>query len=151
MNKTIQKYYHDKNINVIGLLQDDIGSNNEKVLCYIEYVINNLLSVTGIERLLEDIAKINKRDIEGERIYHNAIMELHSIVFVHRELKLKILEVESNKNRVFSPHRVKKEWSCDIKATDLTKDYFFESKDASSEITTRYMDKSEITHFTPMS
>lgn len=149
MSKAIQKYYEDNKINVVGLLHADIVKNNKKALCHIEYAINNLLSVNGIGRLLVDIANVDKSGFEGERIYYNLLTELHAGGFVHDELKLKILEVESGGSRIFSPYRKKEGKSCDIKATNSIKDYFFEVKDASSEITTSYV-RDGITHFTPM-
>lgn len=148
MKNTIQKYYHDKNVNILGLLKKDVEENNEKALRYIKYAIKYLLGVKGVERLLEDIAQVVKPGNEGERIYCNSLTELHGICFVHNSLKLKILEVESKTNKVLSSNR-KGDKSCDIKATNSVRDYYFESKDASSEIMTSYEDR-EHTHFTPM-
>ena len=147
MKKVIQKYYHDKNVNIIGLLKNDIEENNEKALRYVKYVIKNLLGVEGVEQLLEDIAQVDKSGYEGKRIYYNSLTELHATYFVHKSLKLKIVEVESKTNTVLSPNR-KGDKSCDIKATNSVRDYYFESKDASSEIMTSYEDRGH-TLFTP--
>lgn len=148
MKNTIRKYYQGKNVNIVGLLKNDIEESNEKALRYIKYAIKNLLRVNGVQQLLEDIAQVVKPGNEGERIYYNSLTELHAIYFVHNSLKLKILEVESKTNTVLSPNR-KGNKSCDIKATDSARDYYFESKDASSEIMTSYEDKGH-TFYTPM-
>lgn len=136
MKNTIQKYYSDKNITIVGRLKNDIQKNNDRALRYIEYAIKNLLDTKGIEQLLKEIAQVVKSGNEGERIYHNRIMQFHAIYFVHHSLKLRILEVDSKTNKVLSPNR-KRNKSCDIKATNSIRDYYFEAKDASSEITTR--------------
>ena len=148
MKKTIQKYYQDRSINVVGLLKNHIEESNEKALRYIKYAIKNLLGVKGVEQLLEHVAQVVKPGNEGERIYYNSLMELHAIYFVHNSLKLAVLEVESRTNKVLSPNR-KGDKSCDIKATNSVRDYYFESKDASSEIMTSYEDRGH-TFYTPM-
>ncbi len=143
----IQKYYKKNNISPLGRLKEDINNRNEKALRYIDYAIKNLLNVVGIKDKLREIALIKKSGNEGERIYHNSIMELHDMFFVHNVLKLNILEVDSRTNDILSPYR-KIERSCDIKACDATDTYYFESKDASSEIMTVYQ-KNGGEYFTP--
>ena len=150
MKEIIQKYYCNKKINVIGPLRDDIEKGNERALRYVGYVIKDLLNTKGVEELLKDIAEINISGKEGKRIYYNSIMQLHAIYFAHSTLKLQILEVESKTNKVLSPYRKKSNKSCDIRAKDSAREYYFESKDASAEIMTSYKLKKGY-YFCPMS
>lgn len=149
MKDNILTYYNKQNINIRIWICKDINENNEKALCYVNYSINNLLNVKGIPELLYDIAQIEASDINGERSYYNTLTEFHGIFFVHHGLKLEIIEVESNKNRILSPYRKNNSKSCDIKATDSFRDYYFEIKDASSQITTQEI-KNGIKYFKPM-
>lgn len=135
--KSLQRYYSKQKIKPIGGLRKDLQKRNVKALRYINYVARNLVSVKGISELLREIALISQSGNEGERIYHNSLMELHAIYFVHNVLDFKILEVESRKNKIFSPF-TKKDKSCDIKAEFQGSVYYFESKDASVEITTQH-------------
>ncbi len=146
--KLITDYYNNQNIKIINWMKKDIDENNHLALFYVEYAIKNLMNIKGVKDLLKDISEIEETEIKGERIYHNSIMELHAIYFVDKTLKLRILEVESKNNTILSPNR-KGDKSCDIKALNCNKNCYFESKDASSEITTSYV-RGEMVHFTPM-
>ncbi len=142
-------YYTDKNIEIHYWLREDITENNIKALCYVDYAINHLLAVKGIPQLLHDIALIEKPDNNGKGKYYNALTEFFGIYFVHNVLKLTISEVQSNRNRILSPHRRRKDTSCDIKATDSLRDYYFEIKDSTSQITSSEI-KNGIEYFTPV-
>ena len=146
-HRLIEGYYQARGIQVIGFLAQDLLENNFKALQYIEYAIEHFTGTPGIEELLSDVVQVNKAGSEGEQIYHNSIMQFHALYFVHKVLKLKILEVESKSHKVLSPRR-QGDKSCDILALDSRKQVFFESKDSSSEILTQYETDGAV-HFTP--
>lgn len=148
MKKIISSYYKNNNILPIGELKKDIDHKNMQALQYVVYLIKYLLQVKGVNDLLRDIALIQQDGNEGERIYRNSIMQLHAIYFVHKTLRLHLLEVESNSNKILSPYR-NGDKSCDIKARDSKQDYYFESKDSSSEIISEHGNDDEV-YFTRM-
>lgn len=147
--KTIYDYYKLQKIKVRGYLQEDINLRNNKSLVYIDYCINNLQDISGIKQLLEDLASMDASGNNAYRIYHNSIVEMDGIFHVHAVFKQKIKEVESSSNKILSPRRVG-EKSCDIKAEENGREIYYESKDASVEITSRWT-KGEFQHWTPMS
>lgn len=119
-----------------------------QALKYVLYLIKHMLQVKGVNDLLRDIALIQQDGNEGKRIYRNSIMQLHAIYFVHKTLGLHVSEVESNSNKIFSPYR-RGDKSCDIKTRGPKHDYYFESKDSSSEIISEYENDDEV-YFEPI-
>lgn len=147
----IRRYYKKQSISISNQdLLSDIRKTELKALSHISYVIKHLNDVTGIDGKLNDIALINKKGFELERIYNNILTEIHAIHFLHDTLKYKIIEVESSSNKkVTSPHGQGNK-ICDIKAFDGMNEIYFEVKDASSELTTASINKNCVTRFTPM-
>jgi len=114
----------------------------------VEYAIEHLTSVPGMGELLRDLARIQKDGNDGERIYDNSLTQLHAVGFAHKELKLQIVAVESKSQQVLSPRRTGDK-SCDFKASDGSREYFFETKDASSETMSQSQD-GDFIDYTPM-
>ena len=146
--KTVETYYSENEVEVIGPLAQDILSGNFRVLRHVEYAIDHLASVPGMGELLKDLARFEKDGNDGERIYDNWLTQLHAVGFAHKKLKLQILAVESKSQPVFSVRRIGDK-SCDFKASDGSREYFFETKDASSETMSQSQDGDSI-DYTPM-
>ena len=146
MIKTITNYFNKIGVSVNGWLTYDLQNNNIKALIYPYYSIKNLLYVRGIEDLLRQLASIKNLNNDGERRYRNLLTEFFGIYFVRKILRFKVIEVESKVNKVISPYSVPGKY-CDIKALKRTYKYF-EVKDLSSQITTRYSENNS-TYFTP--
>jgi len=144
----IKAYYSKHKIQITGRLQVDIEKGNHKVLTHISYAIRNLSAISGINDLLQEIANVNVQGFEGERIYQNRLTELFGIKFVHKILRMKIIEAESKSIKILSPNRKRKDASCDIRAKNGNRDYYFETKDESSKSTTSAI-KNGVTHFEP--
>ncbi len=144
----IQTYYSENGIEVIGPLAKAIATDEFKALRYVEHAIEQLASVPGMGELLRDLARIQKDGNEGERIYYNSLTQLHAAGFAHKELKLRVLAVESRSQQVLSPRKAGDK-SCDFKASDGSREYFFETKDASAETMSQSRYDGAI-HYTPM-
>jgi hypothetical protein len=154
MHKIIDLYYQSRGITPGTYLAQDLNDRNRLVLRYVRYAIR-LQQVKGIPYLLDDLANITddleqdcQKQLNREREYYNRLTEFHSIFLVHHQLGLQILAVESPKTKVESPKRLGNK-SCDIHASDGDIDYFFEVKDASSEITKTY-NKNGVEYFDAM-
>jgi len=146
--RTIETYYQESGIEIIGHLAEDIAMDGFKALRHVEYAIAQLATVPGMRELLRDLARVEKDGNDGERIYLNSLTQLHSVGFSHKELKLQVLAVESKSWAVLSPRRIGDK-SCDFKASDGGRGYFFETKDASAETMSQARYGGAI-HYTPM-
>lgn len=131
----INSYFSSQNSSIGHYLFSDLERNNKKAIKLFYHPLKNLLHVDGMTGLLKEVATIDLDVSEGNRVYHNYLQELHGIYFVSRVLKHKIIAVENNSRKVFSPYGNSNK-SCDIKSSYLGKTYFFESKDRSNIYTT---------------
>ena len=147
MVKTVTKHYKRLGIQVEGCLKEDLRNRNLKALMYPYYCISNLLSANGMPELLEQLASIKNLGNDGHRRYYNLLTELFGVYFVRKVLRFKILEVESKTNKITSPYSLHGK-HCDIKAKKKSTT-FFEVKDSSAQIITRYIEKSTV-NYTPM-
>lgn len=142
--KPVVEYYKKNGITPIypGGLSAGLSapgcSPNRKMLFYYAYAIKHLLTVPGIPELLSNLANIGRapdeeKTHEGERGYHNNMVELHGCYFIHQGLKMEIKDVEYDGHFIHSPNCIGNS-SCDIKGHLNGNDYYFECKDSSKEI-----------------
>jgi len=156
MNRKVDNYYRSHGITVGTYLARDLAKRNVRALRYVAHAIKHLTHVKGAQHLLSELARIS--DEPGDdyqtkntryREYHNKLTELHGIFFVNQQLRLLIKEVESFHSKVISPYRIGNK-SCDLCAFDTQNVFYFEVKDASSEITNQY-EQNGFPNFEPMS
>jgi hypothetical protein len=142
--KPVVKYYNRIGITPVypGGLKASLStpgqSPNRRMLFYYAYAVKHLLTVPGIPELLARLANIGRTPDEGtthegERCYHNNMVELHGCYFVHRCLHMEIMDVEYDQHFIRSPNRLGNR-SCDIKGKINGNDYYFDCKDSSTEI-----------------
>ncbi len=146
----IENYFKDRSITVIGELVKAFENNNLKTLKWVEYAIKNFSKTKGMDELLAQLAGIEISGTGSERIFKNLLTEIHAACFLSKTLGEIVLEVDSKSNDVISSYRSSQEQQCDIKSSTAKGDiYYYEVKDASSELESRYQRKG-ITHFNPM-
>lgn len=134
----VEKYYKKHSIIPGAGLKVDLASNNPNALRYYSHAVKQLHKIAGVNNLLNELAKVERApdeeiSHEGERKYHNLLVELHGCYFTHKILKMKILDVEYGKNKILSPNRIGNR-SCDIKCFKKSDTIYFECKDSSAEI-----------------
>jgi hypothetical protein len=139
--KTVEKYFNDVGITPVGGLMSDLSLPNRRALIYFAYAVKHFSHIIGVRELLAELANVDREPDEenthnGERRYHNCLVELHGCYFVHRCLGMEIEDVEYNGHTVISPGRSGNR-SCDIKGHKNGIGYYFECKDSSWEIVHR--------------
>ncbi len=149
MLKTIENYYANNNISIIGELKEAIDSGNTKACCWVKDSIISLVDVKGMPEFLAQLASININGCESERQFDNSLTELHAANFLAQELNENVVGIESKSHKIKSPFSKKNKY-CDIKTKINEDEIFYEVKDASSEKMSSYKEKNVI-HFEPMS
>jgi hypothetical protein len=134
----VARYYSDRGITPAAGLDVAMKGKNRRQLRIYAYAVSKLANIPGIAALLSELASVDRDPREeethsGERRYHNLLVELHSSCFVHKNLGMKIVDVEYSGHSVLSPNRVGNK-SCDIKAERRGEPVYFECKDSSYEI-----------------
>ena len=156
MNRKVDNYYRSRGITVGTYLAQDLVKRNIRALRYVAHAIKHLKHVKGVQHLLSELAHITddsgsdqQTKITRYREYHNKLMELHGMFFVNQQLGFLIKEVESFHSKVIAPNRIGNK-SCDLCACNGQNIFYFEAKDASSEITSQY-EQNGFTYYEPMS
>jgi len=146
---SIEKYYKDRSIDIVGELAQRIEKKNYKTLKYIKCAINNLNDVRGMSELLKQLALIEVTGNNSKIIFKNSLTEIHAACFLSKTLGEKVLEVDSKSNAVISPHGESNK-QCDIKTSNAIGEInYYEVKDASSEQMS-CEEKKGNTYFVPM-
>ena len=142
LTETTDRYYRRRAITVNGELREAIYERNFKALRWVSYSIKRLINVKGMPDLLEELALIKKRGPDSERQFNNKLTELYAACFLNKMLGEKVLEIESRSNKIRSPFTNNEKY-CDLKTSVGEEEFYYEVKDASSEITSSCIENGE--------